>query len=180
MNWSLKALNKYIRKSKRILMQIADNHVVTLHYQVKTQDGDLIDESSSSEPLAFIQGSHYMIVGLEDALYGKQKGDKFELTVAPDKGYGQRQDQLVQEVPANMFEGMEIEVGMSFRATTDQGEQSVIIIDKDDETVTVDGNHPLSGMTLLFDVSIEDVREATSEEVAHGHVHGEGGCGHSH
>lgn len=161
-------------------MQIADNHVVTLHYSVKTEDGDLIDESESTEPLSFLQGSHYMIAGIEDALYGKQAKDKFELTVEPDQGYGQRQDQLVQEVPANMFEGMEIEVGMSFRATTDQGEQSVIIIDKDDETVTVDGNHPLSGITLVFNVSIEDVREATSDELDHGHVHGAGGCGHSH
>ena len=161
-------------------MLIADKHVVTLHYSVKTQDGDLIDESVASEPLAFIQGSHFMIPGLEDALYGKQKGDKFDLTVEPEQGYGQRQDKLVQEVPANMFSDMEVEVGMSFRATTDQGEQSVIIIDKTDEFVTVDGNHPLSGMTLRFDVSIEDVREATSEELAHGHVHGAGGCGHSH
>ena len=161
-------------------MQIADNHVVTLHYTVKTKDGDIIDESESSEPLAFIQGSNYMIVGLEDALYGKQKGDKFDLTIEPEQAYGHRQDQLVQEVPADMFTDMEVEVGMSFRANTEQGEQSVIIIDKDDETVTVDGNHPLSGMTLLFDVSIEDVREATKDELAHGHVHGAGGCGHSH
>ncbi|MFT5995524.1 MAG: FKBP-type peptidyl-prolyl cis-trans isomerase SlyD, partial [Glaciecola sp.] len=112
--------------------------------------------------------------------YGKQKGEKFEITVEPEQAYGHRQDQLVQEVPANMFEGMEIEVGMSFRATTDQGEQSVIIIDKDDDNITVDGNHPLSGMTLMFDVSIEDVREAADEELEHGHVHGAGGCGHSH
>jgi FKBP-type peptidyl-prolyl cis-trans isomerase SlyD len=161
-------------------MQIADNHVVTLHYTVKTENGDIIDESESSEPLSFIQGSHYMIVGLEDALYSKQKGEKFEITVEPERAYGHRQDQLVQEVPANMFEGMDVEVGMSFRATTDQGEQSVIIIDKDDDQVTVDGNHPLSGMTLIFDVSIEDVRAATEEELEHGHVHGAGGCGHSH
>lgn len=161
-------------------MQIADNHVVTLHYSVKTQTGDLIDESQSEEPLAFIQGSHFMIAGLEDALYGKQKGEKFEITIEPEQAYGHRQDNLVQEVPASMFEGMDIEVGMSFRATTDQGEQSVIIIDKDDEHVVVDGNHPLSSMTLTFDVSIEDVREASAEELEHGHVHGAGGCGHTH
>lgn len=161
-------------------MQIADNHVVTLHYSVKTQDGDLIDESQSSEPLSFIQGSKFMIAGLEDALYGKQKGDKFDITIEPEQAYGFRQDNLVQEVPASMFEGMDLDVGMSFRATTDEGEQSVIIIDKDDEFVTVDGNHPLSGLTLAFDVSIEDVREATKEELEHGHVHGEGGCGHTH
>ena len=161
-------------------MQIQDNHVVTLHYTVKTSDGDVIDSSSDGEPLAFIQGSHYMIQGLEDALYNKVKGDKFDVSVEPEKAYGHRQDALVQEVPAQMFEGMDVEVGMSFRATTDDGEQSVIIIDKTDEVVTVDGNHPLSGIALDFDVEIVDVREATADEIAHGHVHAEGGCGHSH
>jgi len=125
-------------------MQIADNKVVTIHYSVKTTDGDIIDESKGAEPLSFIQGSHYMIKGLEDALYEKQQGEKFEVTIEPENAYGHRQDQLVQEVPASMFEGMNVVVGMSFRATTEQGEQSVIIIDKSDETVTVDGNHPLS------------------------------------
>lgn len=161
-------------------MQIADNHVVTIHYSVKTTDGDVIDSSEESEPLAFIQGSKFMIAGLEEALYKREKGDKFEITIAPEKAYGERQDQLVQQVPLNMFEDMDVEVGMSFRATTDHGEQSVIIIDKDDTSVTVDGNHPLSGMTLVFDVNIEDVREATAVEIEHGHVHGAGGCGHNH
>ena len=159
-------------------MHIADNHVVTIHYSVKTQDGDLIDESQVDEPMSFIQGSHFMIEGLEEALYGKQKGESFTITIAPEKAYGHRQDKLVQEVPASMFEGMDIEVGMAFRATTDQGEQSVIIIDKDEQYVTVDGNHPLSSMTLVFDVKIEEVRPASKQELAHGHVHGEAGCGH--
>jgi FKBP-type peptidyl-prolyl cis-trans isomerase SlyD len=133
-----------------------------------------------AEPLSFIQGSNYMIAGLEEALYGKEKGEKFEVTVAPEKAYGERHEQLIQKVPVSMFEGMDVEVGMSFRATTDGGEQSVIIIDKDEEHVTVDGNHPLSGHTLTFDVSIEDVREASATEIEHGHVHGAGGCGHEH
>jgi FKBP-type peptidyl-prolyl cis-trans isomerase SlyD len=161
-------------------MQIADNNVVTLHYTVKTADGDDIDSSVDAEPLSFIQGSNYMIAGLEEALYGKEKGEKFEVTVAPEKAYGERHEQLIQKVPVSMFEGMDVEVGMSFRATTDGGEQSVIIIDKDEEHVTVDGNHPLSGHTLTFDVSIEDVREASATEIEHGHVHGAGGCGHEH
>lgn len=161
-------------------MQITDKHVVTLHYAVKTADGDEIDSSLNAEPISFIQGSKHMIPGLEEALYGREEGDKFDVIVAPDKAYGQRHDQLVQEVPVSMFEGMDVNVGMSFRATTDAGEQSVIIVDKTDTTVTVDGNHPLSGMTLSFEVSIEGVRNATEEEIAHGHVHGEGGCGHSH
>lgn len=161
-------------------MQIADNLVVTLHYTVKTPDGEAIDSSVNKEPLSFIQGSQFMIAGLEESLYGKIKGDTFEVSIPPEKAYGERHEQLVQQVPLDMFEGMDVDVGMSFRATTDDGEQSVMIIDKDDEHVTVDGNHPLSGLTLLFDVSVEDVREATSEELAHGHVHGPGGCGHQH
>lgn len=161
-------------------MQIEKDHVVTLHYTVKTTEGDEIDSSRDAEPLAFLQGSHFMIEGIEDALFGKSKGDTFALEVEPEKAYGQRHDDLVQEVPAAMFEGMDVEVGMSFRATTDDGEQSVIIIDKSDDTVTVDGNHPLSGMSLAFDIEVIDVRIATPEEIAHGHVHGEGGCGHTH
>jgi len=161
-------------------MQIADNHVVTLHYTVKTAEGDEIDSSIGSEPLSFIQGTKFMIAGLEEALYGKQKGDTFDVTIEPEKAYGERHEKLVQEVPANMFEGMDVEVGMSFRATTDSGEQSVTIVDKTDSHVTVDGNHPLAGHTLNFDVSVEDVRQASEEEIAHGHVHGENGCGHTH
>jgi FKBP-type peptidyl-prolyl cis-trans isomerase SlyD len=161
-------------------MQIADNLVVTLHYTVKTPEGEAIDSSVDKEPLSFIQGTQFMIAGLEEALYGKEMGDTFEVTVAPEKAYGDRHDQLVQQVPVNMFEGMDVEVGMSFRATTDGGEQSVMIVDKDEEHVTVDGNHPLSGLTLIFDVSIEGVREATKDELEHGHVHGPEGCGHQH
>jgi FKBP-type peptidyl-prolyl cis-trans isomerase SlyD len=166
--------------NKGNLMQIADNHVVTLHYTVNTSEGEAIDSSLGGEPLAFIQGSNFMIAGLEEALYGKQKGDKFDVTVAPEKAYGDRHEKLVQKVPASMFEDMDVDVGMSFRATTDGGDQSVTIIDKDDEHVTVDGNHPLSGHTLMFEVSVEDVREATKDELAHGHVHGAGGCGQEH
>lgn len=161
-------------------MQIQKDHVVTLHYIVKTAEGDVIDSSYEAPPLAFLQGSHFMIEGIEDALVGKAKGDKFSLTVGPEKAYGDRHDDLIQEVPADMFADMDVDVGMSFRATTDDGEQSVIIVDKTDETVTVDGNHPLSGMTLAFDIEVVDVREATADELAHGHVHGDGGCGHAH
>ena len=161
-------------------MQIQKDNVVTLHYTVSTIEGDLIDSSHEAPPMAFLQGSHFMIEGIEDALFGKVKGDKFEVTVDPDKAYGDRHDDLVQEVPSDMFEDMDVDVGMSFRATTDDGEQSVIIIDKTDTTVTVDGNHPLAGMSLTFDIEVVDVREATAEEIAHGHVHAEGGCGHTH
>ncbi len=159
-------------------MLISNNTVVTMHFTVSTADGMQIDSSRDGDPMVFLQGSHYLIQGLEDALEGKQKGDKFELEVPPAQAYGERQDALVQLVPKSMFDGMEVEVGMTFRATTDEGEQSVMIIDETDDEVVVDGNHPLSGVHLQFDVEILDVREASAEEIAHGHVHSPGGCGH--
>lgn len=149
-------------------MLIQNNHVATVHYSVETTDGDIIDSSFDGKPLSFIVGSKFMIEGLEEALIGKQKGEQFEVRIEPDKGYGERKDNLVQTVPLNMFGDMEVEVGMSFRATTDAGEQSVIIIDKNDSEVTVDGNHPLAGISLVFNVSVEDVREATASELSNG------------
>jgi len=159
-------------------MQISQNTVVTMHFTVSSEDGVQIDSSRNAEPMVFLQGSHYLIQGLEDALEGKGAGDKFELDVPPELAYGERLDELVQMVPKSMFEGMELEVGMQFRATTDDGEQSVIVIDITDDEVVVDGNHPLSGLTLNFDVEILEVRAATDDEIEHGHVHTEAGCQH--
>jgi len=161
-------------------MIVATNKVVKMHYSVMDNDGNSIDNSFDGEPLIFVVGTGYLISGLENALQGKQAGDKLSVTVEPDEGYGERNDNLMQAVPKSMFEGMEIEVGMQFRASTDDGDQSVMIIDIQDEEVIVDGNNPLAGITLNFDVEILEVRDATDDELAHGHVHGEGGCGHEH
>ncbi|MDN3376872.1 MULTISPECIES: peptidylprolyl isomerase [unclassified Pseudoalteromonas] len=161
-------------------MLIATNKVVKMHYSVTDNENNSIDNSFDGEPLIFIVGTGYLIQGLEDALQGKQAGDTLSVTVEPENGYGERHDELMQAVPKSMFEGMEIEVGMQFRATTDDGDQSVMIIDIQDEEVIVDGNNPLAGITLNFDVEILEVRDATADELAHGHVHGEGGCGHEH
>ena len=161
-------------------MIVAANKVVKMHYSVLDNDGNTIDNSFGGEPLIFIVGTGYLISGLENALQGKQAGDTVSVKVEPEEGYGERHDHLMQAVPKSMFEGMEIEVGMQFRATTDDGDQSVMIIDIQDEEVIVDGNNPLAGITLNFDVEILEVRDATAEELEHGHVHGEGGCGHEH
>lgn len=161
-------------------MNIANNNVVTIHFTVSSADGTQIDSSRNGDPMVFLQGSHFLIQGLEDELNGKTVGDKFVIDIAPNLAYGERHEELVQAVPKSMFEDMDVTPGMTFRATTDDGEQSVMIIDVDDENVIVDGNHPLSGMTLNFDVEVLDVREATAEEIAHGHPHSEGGCGHTH
>jgi len=161
-------------------MIIAANKVVKMHYSVTDNDNNSIDNSFDGEPLIFIVGTGYLIPGLEDALQGKQAGDTLSVTVEPENGYGERHDELMQAVPKSMFEDMEIEIGMQFRATTDDGDQSVMIIDIQDDEVIVDGNNPLAGITLKFDVEILEVRDATADELAHGHVHGEGGCGHEH
>ncbi|CAH9050673.1 FKBP-type peptidyl-prolyl cis-trans isomerase SlyD [Pseudoalteromonas sp. CIP111854] len=161
-------------------MKIAPNKVVRMHYSVLDNDNNTIDNSFDGEPLVFIVGTGYLISGLENALMDKQAGDKLSVTVEPKNGYGERHDDLMQAVPTSMFDGMEIEVGMQFRATTDDGDQMVMILDIQDEEVIVDANHPLSGITLNFDVEVLEVRDATEEEIAHGHVHGEGGCGHDH
>jgi FKBP-type peptidyl-prolyl cis-trans isomerase SlyD len=162
-------------------MKITDDKVVVLHYAVSDSEDTLIDSSYDHSPLAVIQGSQYLIPGLEEALVGHEAGDKFEVEVSAENAYGQREDGFVQTVPKNMFAGIEdLAVGSQLRATTDDGEQTVIVIDVQDDEITVDGNHPLAGIDLKFDVEVLEVRDATEEELAHGHVHGEGGCGHSH
>jgi FKBP-type peptidyl-prolyl cis-trans isomerase SlyD len=161
-------------------MNIANNNVVTIHFTVCSSDGTQIDSSRNSEPMVFLQGSHVLIQGLEDELLGKAVGDKFVIDIAPDLAYGERHEELVQAVPKSMFEDMDVNPGMTFRATTDEGEQSVMIIDVNDENIIVDGNHPLSGLTLNFDVEILEVREANEAEIAHGQPHTDNGFEHTH
>ncbi|NVK25353.1 MAG: peptidylprolyl isomerase [Gammaproteobacteria bacterium] len=161
-------------------MKIENNAVVKMHYSVLDKEGNLIDSSYNGEPLEFIQGSKYLIEGLENALLGLEPGATAEIDVAADDAYGPRIDGLVQQVGLEMFADFDVEVGMQLRATTDDGEQTVIVIEKTDEYVIVDGNHPLAGSDLKFDVEVLEVRPATADEIAHGHVHSEGGCGHTH
>ena len=156
-------------------MTITADSVVTLHYKVTAEDGTQLDSSEGKDPLTVMHGRRFLIEGLEEALEGREKGDAFSVSVEPEKAYGQRADALVQKVPKTMFEGMDVEVGMSFRATTPQGEQSVIVVDTTEDEVVVDGNHPLAGVSLTFDVEVVDVRDATAEELEHGHAHGADG-----
>lgn len=161
-------------------MTITSDSVVTLHYKVSAEDGTELDSSFGKEPLTVLHGRRFLIEGLEEALEGKDKGESFSVSVEPEKAYGHRVDALVQRVPKTMFEGMEVEVGMSFRATTQQGEQSVVVIETTEDDVVVDGNHPLAGIPLTFEVEVVDVREATAEELEHGHAHGKDGHSHDH
>ncbi|GGW65196.1 FKBP-type peptidyl-prolyl cis-trans isomerase [Alishewanella tabrizica] len=161
-------------------MTISQDKVVAIHYTVTDTTGNQLDSSSGGEPLVFLFGHGALIPGLEQALLGKQAGETFSSQIAAADAYGERHDQLVQAVPKSMFEGMDVAVGMRFRASGPDGrEQPVIIIDVTEEEVVVDGNHPLAGIELRFDVEVVLVRDATAEELAHGHVHGlDGHAGH--
>lgn len=160
-------------------MQIADQCVALFHYTLTNDAGDVIDSSSGNEPMAYLHGVGNIVVGLEKAMTGKQSGDKFEVVVAPEEGYGQRNESLVQTVPRSMFQGVdEISVGMRFQAQSDHGPVSVIVTEVTDENVTVDGNHALAGQALNFAIEVTEVRAASAEELEHGHVHGPGGHQH--
>lgn len=129
--------------------------------------------------MAYLHGAGNIVPGLENALTGKQSGDKLKVTVAPNDDYGLQDPARIQTVPREAFHGVaEIQVGMRFQADTSQGPVPVVVTAVTDKTVTVDGNHELAGHTLHFDVEIIDVRDATLEELTHGHVHGPGGHHH--
>lgn len=160
-------------------MQIAKNTVVSVHYTLTNDQGEILDASDAAAPLAYIQGQNHIIAGLEKALDGQEPGAKLHVTVSPEEGYGVRNDQLVQTIPMSVFEGIdEVQAGMQFHAQTPQGPQLITVTAVEGDQVTIDGNHPLAGETLTFDVEVMDVRPATAEELEHGHVHGPGGHHH--
>ncbi|ASU23172.1 peptidylprolyl isomerase [Vibrio qinghaiensis] len=162
-------------------MKIEKNVVVSLAYQLVLEDGAVVDQSTVDAPLDYLHGHNNLITGLENELEGKVVGDKFTATIAPEDAYGEYNDELVQRVPAEVFQGVdEIEVGMRFLADTDQGQIPVEITEVDGDEVVVDGNHMLAGQTLTFDVEVVAIRAATEEEIQHGHIHQAGGCGHGH
>jgi FKBP-type peptidyl-prolyl cis-trans isomerase SlyD len=154
-------------------MNIQNNSAVSFHYKLTDDDGINIDSSEGKEPLDYLHGAGNIIPGLEKALEGKTIGDSLTVAVSAAEGYGEVQKELIQEVPKEAFQGVDnIEVGMQFEAQTGQGGTvPVTVIAVTDEIVTVDGNHPLAGKNLNFDVSIEEVREASEEELARGHLH---------
>ena len=155
-------------------MVIADQKVVSIHYKLTNEYGDLLQESASGEPLSYLHGSGNIIPGLESALSGKATGDKLNVSVEPEQAYGARNDALVQELPRTVFEGIEdIQEGMQFQARSEQGTQVITVTKVDGDRITVDGNHPLAGQKLTFEVEVDSIRDATDEEIAHGHVHKE-------
>lgn len=161
-------------------MTIAQHKVVTIHYKVSDSESDeVIDSSENAEPMTYLHGAQNIIPGLEQALEGKAVGDELEVVVEAADAYGERSDDRIQQVPMDAFQGMEkVEPGMAVTAQTDQGQINLVITEVNGDMVTVDANHPLAGKSLKFEVSVEDVRDASEEEMAHGHVHGPGGHEH--
>lgn len=161
-------------------MKVTHLSVVTLDYTVLDPSGDVLDTTEGREPLVYLHGSGFLVPGLENALYEREEGDSFEVTVPAVDAYGEYEESLVQEVPGELFDGMEVAEGDTFVADTDDGHRPVTIVEVSEDTVKVDANHPLAGMDLHFKVAIRGVRAATAEEIAHGHVHGAGGHHHDH
>ncbi len=160
-------------------MHIEKNRVVTLHYTLRDEQGTVLDTSNGRAPLTYLHGKGNIIPGLEQALAGKVAGEKLDVALPPEQGYGARDERLVQILPRSRLpEGTDVAPGMQLRADSPKGPRLVSVLKVERDFVTVDGNHPLAGRTLHFSVEVAEVRKATHEEVSHGHVHGPGGHHH--
>ena len=154
-------------------MQITQNTVASIEYTLKDQEGEVLDTSEGREPLTYLHGSGNLVPGLEAALEGNGEGDSVSVTVEPAEGFGERDENLIQQVPKTAFEGVDsIEAGMRFQASDENGQGRIVTVTEvADDQVTVDANHPLAGVPLNFNVNVVEVRAASDEEIEHGHVH---------
>lgn len=156
-------------------MKITAHKVAAIHYTLRDPEGNVLDSSQGHDPLYYIHGIGNLIPGMEAGLEGKAKGDKFQIKVAPADGYGEKSEEMIQKVPRAAFGDQEIKPGMKF--STNHGEV-VTVTHVGLEEITIDANHPLAGVELHFDVEVMEVRDASDEELDHGHVHGPGGHHH--
>ncbi|HIO93319.1 MAG TPA: peptidylprolyl isomerase [Leucothrix mucor] len=162
-------------------MSLTKNQVASVAYTLENGEGDVLDQASKDSPMTFLHGVGGMIPGFEKALEGKDIGDSFSIVIEAEDAYGERDDTLTQDVARSMFGDVsddQLGKGAQFQMQTDRGVEVITVISADADIVKVDANHPLAGMTLHFDVEMLDIRDATEEELEHGHVHAEGGCGH--
>lgn len=158
---------------------ITKDTAVKFNYILKDDEGNTLDQSPEGQPLAYLHGHSNIIPGLEQQLEGKSAGEKVNAVVEPVDGYGEYQEQAIQHVPRDNFQGVDdIQPGMQFQSQAGEQVMLVTVTDVNDEEVTVDANHPLAGKRLTFDVEIQEVRAATEDELGHGHVHGAGGVEH--
>jgi FKBP-type peptidyl-prolyl cis-trans isomerase SlyD len=156
-------------------MQIGAKKAVTFHYSLRDDEGTELDSSAGAEPLTYLHGEGNIVPGLEKALEGKQPGDEVKVKVTPEEGYGVRDEKNIRNVPRRKLPEGKIQPGMRVRLQTNQGQIVALVTAISGDYVTVDTNHPLAGMNLHFDVKVVEVRDATAEELEHGHVHGPGG-----
>jgi FKBP-type peptidyl-prolyl cis-trans isomerase SlyD len=155
---------------------IGQNSVVSMHYTLKNDDGDVMDSSEGKEPMVYLHGANNLIPGLEAELTGKASGASFNASIPPEQAYGEFNQDFIQVINKSMFQGVEsVEVGMTFVAQGEGGAQrQVRVTEIEGDDITIDANHPLAGQTLHFDVEVVDVRDATPQEIEHGHVHADG------
>lgn len=155
-------------------MLVSKDKVVTFHFTLRNGNGEIIDSSAGHDPLPYIQGSGQLIAGLEKEMEGKSVGDAFEVHLTSAEAYGERREDLKDVIPRDAFGEVEaLEIGMQFYADGPEGPVVLTITDMDGDNISVDANHPLAGENLHFSIEITEIREASSEELAHGHVHGE-------
>ena len=160
-------------------MTVKKDAVVEMHYTLKNDAGEVVDSSKGQDPMPFIQGRGNIIPGLEKALEGMIAGDTCDVSVKPEDGYGVHHAEGIQEIPKEALQGIEnIEIGMELQSQDEQGNPFIVRIEEiKDDVIIINANHPLAGQTLHFNVSIESVREATADELEHGHVHS-ASCSH--
>jgi FKBP-type peptidyl-prolyl cis-trans isomerase SlyD len=160
-------------------MRISRDAVALIHYTLTDDQGKTLDSSAGGEPLAYLHGSGNLVPGLERELDGKSVGDKFSVKIAPEEGYGQYDKELIQRIPRRALKGVgKVFVGMQLQAQSERGSRAVVVTQIAGDMVTIDGNHPLAGQNLNFEIEVAGVRAASEDELAHGHVHGPGGHHH--
>lgn len=157
-------------------LMIGQNSVVSIHYTLKNDQGEVMDSSDGKAPLTYLHGANNLINGLESELQGKTAGAKFNATISPEQAYGEVKQDFIQVIKKEMFEGVDnVEAGMTFVAQGDGGQQrQVRVTEVAGDDVTIDANHPMAGLTLHFEVEVLEVRDGTAQEIEHGHVHGDG------
>lgn len=160
-------------------MSIQKGQVVSFHYTLRDPEGVVVDSSEGANPLTYLHGQGHIIAGLESKIEGRNAGDKFDAVIDPKDAYGEPNPHLIQIVPKSGFEGDdELQVGIQVEVETEKGPRIALVSKIEGNEVTLDMNHPLAGLQLFFQIEITDVRPATSDELAHGHVHGPGGHHH--
>lgn len=161
-------------------MALQKKKVVTFNYTLKGENGEMLDSTEKGGPFSFVTGNLQVLPGLEDALSSMIIGSKKNIKLAAADAYGEYDEGAVQKVKRNLFpEEAELEIGSSYFVHSPEGQHlQFIVTEIDNDIITVNFNHPLAGKNLEFDVELIDVRDATAEEISHGHVHGPGGHHH--